>query len=170
MSGVKVQNNMFSYNTQDLTVDSTCSGVTLLDNRFTSNIYTDTSVSIQRWEDEFRTTAAGKAWFSTDFGGSGLTAIRVDAGFTVPHFGLRWVPLLSVSPVTSSLTTAIHPGYVGQELTLINYNTEAITLKQGAAIDNIGNADVVLAYGEMVKYTYTGSLWLQTTAKIATSL
>jgi len=170
MSGVKVQNNMFSYNTQDLTVDSTCSGVTLLDNRFTSNIYTDTSVSIQRWEDEFRTTAAGKSWLSTDFGGDGMTSIRVNAGFTVPHFGLRWVPLLSVSPVTSDLTTAIYPGYVGQELTLINYNTQAITLKQGAAIDNIGNADVVLAYGEMAKYTYTGSLWLQTTAKIATSL
>jgi hypothetical protein len=170
MTGVKAQNNMFSYNTQDLTVQSTCSAVTLLDNRFTSNLYVDTSVSIQRWEDEFRTTAAGKTWLSNNFSGSGMTAVRVDATFTVPHFGLRWVPLLSVSPVTSSLTTAIHPGYVGQELTLINYNTEAITLKQGAAIDNIGNADVVLAYGEMVKYTYTGSLWLQTTAKIATSL
>lgn len=170
MGVVKVQHNMFAYNTGDITVKSTCSAVTLLDNRFTSTIYTDTSVSIQRWEDEFRTTAAGSNWLSTDFGGSGMSSIRVDAGFTVPHFGLRWVPLLSVAPVTSSLTTAIHPGVVGQELTLINYNTQAITLKQGAAIDNIGNADVVLAYGEMVKYTYTGSLWLQTTAKIATSL
>lgn len=170
MDVVKVQHNMFAYNTGDITVKSTCSAVTLLDNRFTSTIYTDTSVSIQRWEDEFRTTAAGSNWLSTDFGGSGISSIRVNAGFTVPHFGLRWVPILSVAPVTSSLTTAIHPGVVGQELTLINYNNQAITLKQGAAIDNIGNADVVLAYGEMVKYTYTGSLWLQTTAKIATSL
>jgi parallel beta-helix repeat protein len=170
MTSVKVQNNSFSYNTQDLTVQSTCAGVTLLDNRFTSNLYTDTSVSIQRWEDEFRTTAAGKTWLSNDFSGDGITSVRVNTAFTIPHFGLRWIPLLAVSPVTSSLTTAIYAGYVGQELTLINYNTEAITIKQGAATDNIGNADVVLAYGEMVKYTYTGSLWLQTTAKIATSL
>jgi parallel beta-helix repeat protein len=170
ISVLKVQNNICQNNTGDLNIRADCDNVTLLDNRFTSTIYTGSSVAIQRWEDEFRTTASGANWLSNDFGGSGIASIRVDAGFTVPHFGLRWIPLLSVAPVTSSLTTAIHPGIVGQELTLINYNTQAITLKQAAGIDNIGNADVVLAYGEMVKYTYTGSLWLQTTAKIATSL
>lgn len=170
ISVLKVQNNIFVNNTGDLNIRADCDNVTLLDNRFTSTIYTGSSVAIQRWEDEFRTTASGANWLSNDFGGSGIPSVRVNDGFTVPHFGLRWVPILSVAPVTSSLTTAIHPGIVGQELTLINYNTQAITLKQGAAIDNIGNADVVLAYGEMVKYTYTGSLWLQTTAKIATSL
>ena len=171
MSSVKVQNNMFSNNTQDLTVKSTCSGVTLLDNRFTSDLYVDTSVSVQRWEDEFRTTAAGKTWLSTNFGGDGMVSIRVNAGFTIPHFGLDWVPLTTVSSVTSDTTTAIFAGYVGQKLNLINYAAAyTITIKHAANTDNLGNADVVLAYGEMVEYTYTGSLWLQTTAKIATSL
>jgi len=170
-SDVKIQNNLFSENTQDLTIGDNASGVTLLDNQFTSNIYTNSSVSIQRWDDEFRTTAAGSSWFSSQFSASGMDKILLGAGFTVPHFGLRWLPVWADNTAkTSSLTTAIHPGYIGQKLTIINYASNAITLKQGAAIDNIGNADVVLALGEMVEYTYTGSLWLQTTAKIATSL
>lgn len=171
MNSVKVQNNLFAYNTGDITVKSDCTGVTLLDNRFTSVVNTESSLSIQRWEDEFRTTASGSNWLSSDFGGSGMSSIRVDAGFTIPHFGLDWIPLTTVSSVTSDTTEAIYDGYVGQKLRLINYaGSYTITIKHGANTDNIGNADVVLAYGEMVEYTYTGSLWLQTAAKVATSL
>lgn len=166
---VKIQNNVFLDNTQDIGIRDTATNVTLLDNRFTSNIYTDVSTSITRWEDEFRTTASGASWFSIDFPGSGIADIQLSAGFTIPHFGLDWIPL-NGGPVTSSLTTAIEPGYVGQRLTLINYHSGVITLKHGAGIDNIGAADVALDLAEMVEYTYTGSVWLQTTAKLLTGL
>jgi parallel beta-helix repeat protein len=169
---VKIQNNIFLNNTQDLSITSTATNVTLLDNRFTSNIYTDTSASIKRWEDEFRSTAAGSAWFSAaEFGGSGMSQITLAAGFTIPHFGLQYLPIdTNGNSYTSSLTTAIYAGYFGQKIAVLKIGAGTLTIKQGANTDNIGNADVVLATGEMVEYTYTGSLWLQTTAKIATSL
>jgi parallel beta-helix repeat protein len=170
-SAVKIQGNQFSGNTQDLGIDTTCSGVTLLDNRFTSDIYVDSSASIQRWVDEFRTTMGSKFFYAVDFGGDGRTSFRVDAGFTVPHFGLEWVPLLSVANVTSSLTTAIATGgYRGQKLRLINFNTFTITLKHNAAIKNLGSVDVVLSYGEAVEYIWAGSVWAQTLAKVATTI
>jgi parallel beta-helix repeat protein len=170
-SAVKIQGNQFSGNTQDLGIDSTCTGVTLLDNRFTSDIYVDSSASVQRWVDEFRTTMGSKVFYAVDFGGDGRTSFRVDAGFTVPHFGLEWVPLLSVANVTSSLTTAIATGgYRGQKLRLINVNTFTITLKHNAAIKNIGSVDVVLSYGEAVEYIWTGTVWAQTLAKVATTI
>jgi parallel beta-helix repeat protein len=170
-SAVKIQGNQFSGNTQDLGIDSTCTGVTLLDNRFTSDIYVDSSASIQRWVDEFRTTMGSKLFYATDFGGDGRASFRVDAAFTVPHFGLEWVPLLSVANVTSSLTTAIATGgYRGQKLRLINVNTFTITLKHNAAIKNIGSVDVVLSYGEVVEYIWTGTVWAQTLAKVATTI
>ena len=169
---VKIQNNIFLNNTQDLSITSTATNVTLLDNRFTSNIYTDTSASIKRWEDEFRSTAAGSAWFSAaEFGGSGMSQITLAAGFTIPHFGLEYLPIdTNGNNFTSSLTTAIYAGYFGQKIVVLKIGAGTLTIKQGANTDNIGNADVVLATGEMVEYTYTGTLWLQTTAKIATSL
>ena len=170
-SDVKIQNNLFSENTQDLTIGANASGVTLLDNHFNSSIYTDVSTSIDRWNDEFRSTASASNWFSSEFIGSGMQEVRLEAGFTVPHFGLGWLPVTCVANVTSDLTTAIAPGYFGQKLQLINKSgSYSITIKQGADTENLSNADVVLAFGEMVEYTYTGTLWLQTTAKIATSL
>jgi parallel beta-helix repeat protein len=169
---VKIQNNIFLNNTQDLSIRNTATNITLLDNRFTSNIYTDTSASIKRWEDEFRTTAAASAWFSAaEFAGSGMSQITLAAGFTIPHFGLQYLPIdTNGNNLTSSLTTAIYAGYFGQKIVVLKIGAGTLTIKQGANTDNIGNADVVLATGEMVEYTYTGALWLQTTAKIATSL
>jgi parallel beta-helix repeat protein len=170
-SQVKIQNNLFTNNTQDITIGDGSTGVTLLDNRFTSNIYTDKSTSVQRWEDEFRTTAAGSNWFSLDFDASGMSQITLAAGFTIPHFGLQYLPIdTNGNNLTSSLTTAIYAGYFGQKIVVLKIGVGTLTIKQGANTDNIGNADVVLATGEMVEYTYTGALWLQTTAKIATSL
>jgi parallel beta-helix repeat protein len=169
---VKIQNNIFLNNTQDLSIRNTATNITLLDNRFTSNIYTDTSASIKRWEDEFRTTAAASAWFSAaEFAGSGMSQITLAAGFTIPHFGLQYLPIdTNGNNLTSSLTTAIYAGYFGQKIVVLKIGAGTLTIKQAANTDNIGNADVVLATGEMVEYTYTGSLWLQTTAKVATSL
>lgn len=169
---VKIQNNIFLNNTQDLSVRNTATNVTLLDNRFTSNIYTDTSASIKRWEDEFRSTAAGSSWFSSaEFAASGMSQITLAAGFTIPHFGLQYLPIdTNGNNLTSSLTTAIYAGYFGQKIVVLKIGAGTLTIKQAANTDNIGNADVVLATGEMVEYTYTGTLWLQTTAKIATSL
>lgn len=168
---IKVQNNLFSENTQDLTVKGDATNVTLLDNTFTSNIYTLDSESIIRWVDEFRTTASASNWISNDFSGSGMSAITLGAGFTIPHFGLEYLPIgTNGNNYTSDTTTAIVSGYFGQKIVVLKLGAGTLTIKQGANTDNIGNADVVLATGEMVEYTYTGSLWLQTTAKLATSL
>jgi parallel beta-helix repeat protein len=168
---VRVQNNIFKGNTQDLTVQSTCSGVSLIENKFTSNLYIDTSASIIRWVDEFRTTASGKVFLSNEVSGDAMPYFRVDAAFTIPHFGLDWVPILSITPVTSSLTTAIATGgFIGQRLRMLNVNTNAITIKHNANTKNIGSVDVVLAFGEIVEYLWRGTQWVQTVAKVATSI
>lgn len=170
-SVVKIQGNILKGNTQDLTIQSTCSEVTLLDNRFTGTLYIDTSASVKRWMDEFRTTAAGKVFYSNDVSDDAMPHFRVDAGFTVPHFGLEWVPILAVSNVISSLTKAIADGgFVGQKIKLINYNSPTITVKHNAGTNNIGSVDVVLAYGEIVEYVWRGANWTQTVAKVATSI
>ena len=168
---VRVQNNIFKGNTQDLTVQSTCSGVSLIDNKFTSNLFIDASASIIRWVDEFRTTASGKVFLSNEVSGDAMGSFRVDAAFTIPHFGLEWLPILSVTPVTSSLTTAIATGgFIGQKAKIINVNTNAITIKHNANTKNIGSVDIVLAYGEIVEFVWRGTQWTQTVAKVATSI
>lgn len=170
-STVKVRGNDCYANTQDLTVQATCANVELVDNRFTGNIYIDTSDSIKRWVDGWRTTAAGKSFLSTEFANDGIVYFKLAAGFTLPHFGLEWCPVYAAGAVTSSLVTAIATGgFVGQKLRIVNYDAPTITIKHDAGTKNIGSADVVLAYGEVVEYVWRGSQWTQIAAKVATSI
>lgn len=166
-TNVKVQGNQLVSNTQDLTIKSTCSKTTLLQNNFTSNVYTDTSASILRWDDEFRTTIGSANWLSTEFAGSGEPVMTLTAGFVLPHFGLGWLPVEAATNVTSNLTTPIAAGYNGQRLLIINRNAATITIKGGGNAVNIGGADVVLAYHEKVEYTFNEGAWFQTTAKVS---
>jgi parallel beta-helix repeat protein len=170
-ANVKIQNNLFSENTQDLTITADATDVTLLDNEFTSTIYTSASDSIRRWEDEFRTTAAAANWISTEFSGSGMSTITLASGFTIPHFGLSYLPIgTNGNNYTSDTTTAIYDGYVGQKIRVLKVGGGTLTIKQGANTDNISGSDLALSTGQMVEYTYTGSLWLQTTAALTTGL
>lgn len=165
---VKITGNMFSGNSGDLNISSTATNTYMHDNRFTSSIFVSDE-SVVKWEDDFHNTIT--SFTSDGFGGEGKLSITVTAGFTIPHFGRSMTQLSASAPVTSDLTTAMFDGYQEQVVRLLNGNVNAITIKQAANTENIGNADVVLAFGEYVEYTFTsGGIWLQTTAKIATSL
>jgi len=165
---VTLDTNIFKGNTSDLCVKASATNVRLLQNRFTSAVTTEKSVSIVRWEDEFRDTAS--SWSAVDFGGDSKASIRIDAGFKVAHFGLSWLKLLCIANITSDVTTAIYPGYSGQRLRLTNVNTSTMTFAHGAGIRNIGAVNISLTYGQTVEYLYMNNNWLQVSAVLATSM
>lgn len=168
-SNVIVSENIFTDNTKDLVVASDCDNIDLINNNINGTIILHANASINSWRDTRR--GALTSFLSSDYAGELKNYITLADAFTVGTFGRDFVALNAVSNRVSSLTTAIANGFEGQLITLINLNTSTITIKHGANTENIGDADIVLSRGEMVTFLYKASAgWLQTTAKLATSL
>ena len=89
------------------------------------------------------------------------TTATITAGLTIPHSDQTLVLIDAAGSVSTSASKAIADGTVtGQLLKIINMDSNAITVKDGATTD-LGGADVVLGGTDVLQVTWTGTTWLR---------
>jgi len=165
---VKLSNNTFIDNLIDLRLHSTATKIDLIFNKFSGGLNILKSASVNVFQGLFRENIT--TFTSTDFNSDGKTEFILPADFTIPHFGLNYIPVSATIARTSSITTAIRPGYVGQKIYLVNILDPIITIKHNAGTSNIGKVDISLSKGQAVEYTYFSNGWVQTSNVLTTGI